>query len=157
MKNVCRFAEYPDLERVNELRIQVNAIHVEGKPEVFKPGFPDELRAYVYEIFRDPAKRVAVCETDGVITAFAVLSHIVKPETPYTFGRDFLDIDEFCVDAGYRRRGIAKELVSFIRDYAVSEGFTRLELNMWEFNTDALAFYESVGFTTYRRYMEMKL
>ena len=26
---------------------------------------------------------------------------------------------------------------------------------MWEFNQDALAFYEAVGFRTYRRYMEL--
>ena len=25
---------------------------------------------------------------------------------------------------------------------------------MWEFNEGALKFYESIGFTTYRRYME---
>ena len=27
---------------------------------------------------------------------------------------------------------------------------------MWEFNREALAFYEATGFTTYRRYLEMK-
>ena len=33
--------------------------------------------------------------------------------------------------------GIAKE-----------KGFHRIELNMWEFNQDALAFYEAAGFQT---------
>ena len=28
---------------------------------------------------------------------------------------------------------------------------------MWEFNQGAIAFYESVGFETYRRYMEIML
>jgi len=36
-------------------------------------------------------------------------------------------------------------------------GFDRIELNMWEFNEGALRFYESVGFKTYRRYMEFEL
>ena len=52
---------------------------------------------------------------------------------------------------------LATEMIRFIRDYAKDEGFNRLELNMWEFNQDSLAFYESVGFNTYRRYMEMPL
>lgn len=26
---------------------------------------------------------------------------------------------------------------------------------MWEFNENALKFYEAIGFNTYRRYMEM--
>ena len=70
--------------------------------------------------------------------------------------RDFLDIDEFCVDAGHRRQGIASALIAFIRAWAREEGYKRLELNMWEFNREALAFYEAAGFTTYRRYMEME-
>ena len=35
--------------------------------------------------------------------------------------------------------------------------FHRIELNMWEFNRDALAFYEAAGYTTFRRYMEMMI
>ena len=39
-----------ELERVNELRQQVNALHVAGKPDVFKPGFPEELHNYIFTI-----------------------------------------------------------------------------------------------------------
>ena len=152
-----RFAKQEDLEQVNVLRKQVNDLHVKGKPEVFKPGFAKEISDYVYEIFRDPNKKIVVCENDGTICAFAVLNHIVLPENPYMLERDYLDIDEFCVDEAFRRKGIGKQMIAFIRDYARSEGFNRVELNMWEFNRDALAFYEDAGFTTYRRYMEMKL
>ena len=126
-----------------------------GKPEVFKPGFSDELRDYIYDIFRDPAKKIAVAELNGQICGFAVLNHIVRPENPFMFERNYLDIDEFCVDKGFRRQGIASAMISFIRDFAKEQGFSRLELNMWEFNREALAFYEAAGFTTYRRYMEM--
>ena len=152
-----RFAKPEELERVNVLRKQVNDLHVDGKPSVFKAGFPQELRDHVYTIFRDPRQKIVVCAQDGAICAFAVLNHITKPETPYMYVRNYLDIDEFCVDEAYRRMGIATEMIRFIRDYARSEGFDRIELNMWEFNQGALEFYESVGFSTYRRYMEMEL
>ena len=36
---IIRFAKENELVRVNELRKQVNDLHVEGKPEVFKVGF----------------------------------------------------------------------------------------------------------------------
>ena len=152
-----RFAGEEELEQVNELRKQVNDLHVQGRPDTFKPGFPQELREYIYTVFRDPLKKIVICEDDGRICAFAVLNHVTKPETPFMYVRNYLDIDEFCVDADCRRKGIATRMVGFIRDYARSEGFDRVELNMWEFNRDALAFYEAAGFTTYRRYMEMKL
>ena len=143
---MVRFAQYEDLERVNDLRKQVNDLHVSGRPDVFKPGFPEELQNYVYSIFRDPLKKIVVCEKDGMISGFAVLNHITRPETPFMLERDYLDIDEF-----------ASAMIRFIADYAKREGFDRIELNMWEFNRSALEFYEAVGFTTYRRYMELEL
>ena len=152
-----RFAAESDLEQVNRLRRQVNDLHVAGKPEVFKPGFPPELRDFIHAVFADPDQWILVAEEDGEILGFAVLHHIVRPETPFMYVRDFLDIDEFCVDEGHRRQGVASAMIAFIRDWAREQGFTRVELNMWEFNREALAFYEAAGFTTYRRYMEMQL
>ena len=152
-----RFALDGDLERVNVLRRQVNDVHVAGKPEVFKPGFCDELRDYIRVIRDDPAREIVVAEADGVVCGFAVLNHIVRPENPFMFERDFLDIDEFGVDEIFRRRGVGAAMIRFIRDYAAAKGFRRLELNMWEFNRGALAFYETAGFSTYRRYMEIML
>ncbi len=150
-----RFAKENELERINELRKQVNDLHVEGKPDVFKPGFSDELRDFIHDIWIDPNKEIIVADNDGMICGFAVTNHIIKPENPFMKERDFIDVDEFCIDMSFRRQGIASELVAFIKAYARENGFHRIELNMWEFNQDALAFYEAVGFKTYRRYMEM--
>lgn len=152
---VIRFAKEDELERINVLRKQVNDLHVEGKPDVFKPGFNEELQNYVYYIFKDPEQKIVVADKDGEICGFAILHHIYKPENPFMKVRDFLDIDEFCVDEKHRREGIATAMVEFIKNFAKEQGYHRLELNMWEFNQDALAFYEAAGFDTFRRYMEM--
>ncbi len=151
-----RFAREEDLDRVNELRRQVSELHAAGEPTIFKPGFPDELRDFVHTIFRDPCKKILLAERDGVICGFAVLNRITKPETPFKYALNQLDIDEFGVDAAFRRQGVATEMIRYIRDYAAREGVSRLELNMWEFNEGALAFYEAVGFRTYRRYMQLE-
>ena len=98
-----------------------------------------------------------VAERDGEICGVAVLNCIYKPENPFMLARDFMDVDEFCVAEKYRRQGVATEMIEFIKKYAKDKGFQRLELNMWEFNEGALKFYESAGFETYRRYMEIKL
>ena len=150
-----RLAREEDLPRVNVLRRQVNDVHVAGKPEIFKPGFCDDLRDHLYTIWNDPRQDIVVAEIRGNVCGFAVLNHIVRPENPFMFERDYLDIDEFGVDESFRRQGAASAMVRFIRDYAREKGFSRVELNMWEFNRGALAFYEAAGFKTYRRYMEM--
>ena len=152
-----RMAREEDLERVNELRRQVNELHVAGKSEVFKPGFSRELQDLVHEIRDDPERELVVAERSGAVCGYAVLRHVVRPETPFMVERDYLDIDEFGVDETCRRQGVASEMIDFIRAFAAEKGFRRIELNMWEFNEGALAFYEAAGFTTYRRYMEMEL
>ena len=152
---VIRFAKEDELEKINVLRKQVNDLHVEGKPDVFKHGFSEELQNYVYFIFKDPEQKIVVADKDGELCGFAILHHIYKPENPFMKVRDFLDIDEFCVDEKHRREGIATALIEFIKNFAKEQGYHRLELNMWEFNQDALAFYEAAGFETFRRYMEM--
>lgn len=152
---IVRLAKKEELDEINKLRKQINDIHVEGKPEVFKEGFNDELRDFIFAIWEDPEQDIIVADADGMICGFAVVHHIFKPENPFMYERDFLDVDEFCVDENFRRQGVASALVSFIKDYANEKGLHRIELNMWEFNQGALAFYEAAGFKTYRRYMEM--
>ena len=154
---MVRYANREDLPRVNELRKQVNDLHVEGRPDIFKPGFNQEMQDFLYKIFESDNMNVIVAEREGVICGFACVQYVDKPESPYSYARLFYDVDEFCVDAAFRRQGVATEMFDFIKQQAKAKGFDRVELNMWEFNEDARAFYEAVGFTTYRRYMQMEI
>ena len=152
-----RFAQESELGRVNELRRQVNDLHAAGRPDLFRPEFSRELQDFIRVIWDDPGKKILVAEQAGTVCGYAVLHLVHKPESPSKLERDYLDIDEFGVDEAFRRQGAATAMIDFIRAYAKEQGFRRIELNMWEFNRDALAFYEAVGFSTYRRYMEMTL
>ena len=57
-----RFAKEDELDRINELRKQVNDIHVEGKPDVFKSGFGAELQKFIHEIWNDTDKKIIVAD-----------------------------------------------------------------------------------------------
>jgi len=154
---VIRLATREDLPRVNELRRQVNELHAQGKPEWFKQGFGEDLQAYLYTLFESDDHDVLVAESDGVIVGFACLKYVERPETPYRLASRFLEIEEIGVDENCRRTGAGRALVEHIRTIAKEKGFPRIDLNMWEFNENALKFYETIGFTTYRRYMEMPI
>lgn len=153
---MVRYAKKEDLERVNEIRKMVNDVHVNGRPDIFRGGFNENLGEYIYEIWNTESKDILVAERDGVICGFACIQIVDKPETPFMHARQYYDVDEFGVDEKFRRQGIATELMEFIRADAKERGINRVELNMWEFNEGALAFYEAVGFRTYRRYMELE-
>ena len=150
-----RPAHRNELARVNELRRQVNDVHVNGRPDIFRSGFSDELRDHVYEQFDSGEYTVLVAEADGRIVGFAVTTVVHKPLSPYSNARSFYRVDEFGVDEAFRRRGVATALVEYMKIDANSKGLGKIELDMWEFNRSALAFYEAAGFSTYRRYMEM--
>ncbi len=154
--NMVRIARLGDAERINELRRQVNDLHVAGRPNHFKAGFGEELQKYVYMYLTDGIGYAAVDEEDGQITGMVMVDYIDRPESPYRYAERFAHIAEICVDEQYRRRGVGKRLLDFVKADAKEKGFSRIELDVWAFN-DALAFYEAEGYTVFRRYMELKL
>lgn len=151
---MVRFAAIEDLTRVNELRKQVNDVHVNGRPDIFRSGFNQELQDHILVFQNAEDRGIIVAERDGVICGFACISLYLKPESPFTQERKFYAVEEFGVDEPFRRQGIGRELFAFIQEDAKARGFDKIELNMWEFNKSALAFYEALGFKTYRRSME---
>lgn len=96
-----------------------------------------------------------MAEAEGKLIGFACLAEIEVAATPYRPARGYLEVDEFGVDEAVHRQGVGRKLFEEIRAFARSRGMNRIELTVWEFNADALKFYESIGFATYRRYLEM--
>ena len=143
-----------ELERVNELREAVNQLHVEGRPDIFRPGFDNSLRQHLYTQFDDADHAVLVAEEQGKICGFATVRLIERPANPFRLAIRYAEVEELGVDQQYQRRGIGRALIEGAKAYAREHGVRRLELNMWSFNENALAFYESVGFSTYRLYLE---
>lgn len=151
---MVRYATREELKRVNELRKIVNEVHCNGRPDIFKGGFCKELEEFIYTLWEADNSDVIVVIRDEKICGYACVDYVDKPESPYNLARRFYHINEFGVDEKYRRQGVATELFDFIKQEASSRDFDKIELDMWEFNESALKFYESVGFVTYRRFME---
>ena len=154
---MVRLATINDLERINELREQVNALHVKGRPDHFKAGWSMELQNHAKECIEAENKDILLAERDGVICGFACVDYIDMPDSPYRFARHFYHVGEFGVDKAFQRQGVATELVEFMKAHAKEKGFSHIELDVWEFNQEAVAFYDAVGFSCSRRYMEMWL
>ena len=154
---MVRFAEEKDLDRVNELRKQVNDIHVEGRPDVFKAGFGTELRDFARVIMNGENSNIVVAERNGVICGMACVDYVNKLETPYGKARRFYHVQEIAVDEAFRRQGVAGELFEFMKADAERRSLSKIELDVWVFNESAIEFYEAVGFKETRIWMEYKL
>ena len=153
---ICRLANEADFAKVNELRKEVNDLHVMGRPDRFKPGFED-VSKQLDEMWTSDEFDIIVAELEGNICGMACVKHVVNPETPFTKAMCYDHVDEFCVDSAFRRQGVATALMEFIRNKAKNRYVHKVELNVWSFNEDAEKFYESIGFQTYRRLMEWEI
>ena len=152
-----RSARPEELERVNDLRRMVNRLHVQGRPDIFRPGFCEELQRRLYVLYDEEPMNVIVAANDGAICGFAIVSCVQRPESVYNLARAFYHVEEIGVSEECRRLGVASALVDYMKRDARSRGLDRIELDVWAFNGGALEFYENAGFSTYRRFMELRL
>lgn len=157
MEITVRKAKRSELEQINQLRKTVNTLHVNGRPDIFREGFCEQLQQHVYACFEEEEFDVLAAAMAGEICGYAIVKYVEKPLSPYNNARRIYQVEEFGVAEQARRRGVATALMDYMRQDAIAKGYDRIELDVWEFNENARAFYEAVGFQTYRRYLEMPL
>lgn len=66
-------------------------------------------------------------------------------------------INQIATNSKYRGKGIAKQLINKVEEYAVINGINNIDLFVSEVNSIAHILYERLGFETERRYMNKKL
>lgn len=157
MSTTVRRAKEGDIPALMELLKQVNRVHYEGRPDLFKPVTKysaDELRA----ILEDDGTPVFVCadETGRVLGhGFCVLQ---RPEnTRLLYDRLTLYIDDICVDENARGQHVGSAIYAHILDYARALGCYNVTLNVWSCNPGAIRFYEKLGMKPYKLGMETLL
>ena len=107
---IVRYAKRDELECVNKMRAAVNELHVNGRPDIFRPGFRTELQQRIYEVFDSDKADIIVAECGGTLCGFATVEYIDRPESAYCNARSFYHIEEFGVDAAFRRIGVASTI-----------------------------------------------
>ena len=153
---IIRPAENRDIPRIYEMLGQILRLHARLRPDVFRPDrekfTPEELE----ELFKRCDRPSFVAEEDGKCVGYA-LCEIKTPKDPQMIERKVLYLDDLCVDKSKRGHGAGKAIVEFLLAYAKEIGADSLELNLWECNADAAAFYEKMGFATQSRHMEITI
>lgn len=151
---MIRRAEKKDIGRLNELLFQVQALHAEARPDIFKIGAKKYTSKELEAIIANDMTPIFVCEENGVIAGYAFCIYQITQENSQLNYRKVLYIDDLCVDAPYRRQHIGKKLYEFVLRTAAENGCHSVTLNVWRVNAGAQAFYESMGMTPLKTTME---
>lgn len=67
--------------------------------------------------------------------------------------RQYAMIGDLVVRKRFRRSGVGQSLVERAHQWALDKGAVQVELSVWEFNKEAIAFYEKLGYRTASRRM----
>ncbi len=71
--------------------------------------------------------------------------------------RHFGYVEEIVVRVGYRGQGIGRQLMARVEAWFMAQGITSIELGVYEFNAEAIEFYQSLGYATLHRRMHRTL
>jgi ribosomal protein S18 acetylase RimI-like enzyme len=105
----------------------------------------DELRATVGALLRDPNTDFLLAAADGATPAG--VCQLRYRLTVWT-GVEDCWLEDLFVEADARRTGLGRALVAAAFERARARGCRRIELDVDEDNTGAIAFYETLGFST---------
>ena len=144
--NHVRKAERKDIPTVLRLLVQVNMVHHNGRPDLFKGPVTKYTETQLLEIFADPKTPVFVCEDEsGAVRGYVMC--IMKQHLNDNLMTDIktLYIDDLCVDETVRGTGIGKALYEYAVAFARESGCYNVTLNVWSLNPSAQRFYEKVG------------
>lgn len=155
---MIRRAEEKDIPGIMRLLVQVDMVHHQGRPDLFKgPATkysPEELRG----ILDDENTPVFVC-TDEQGSVLAHCFCIFRQEKNSSVLTDIktLYIDDLCVDEACRGQRIGRALYDSVRDFAKASGCYNITLNVWSLNGAALRFYKKCGLRPQKIGMEALL
>ncbi len=150
-----RRAEEKDADAVMRLLEQVNRVHADGRPDLFKYA-TKYTRDELLSIFRDEGTPVFVCEDEnGTVLghAFTIL-HEAPPNLQLMQPVKTLYVDDICVDENARGKHVGTRLYEHVTAFAREKGCYNVTLNVWAFNTGAQRFYESMGMHVQKMGME---
>lgn len=148
-----RAATLEDYPRLRAVLIGTLAFHCQALPDVFRTtDTPPPSREFVTDLVSQGKGTLLIAEQEDDVVGFLTI-RAVAVDQPYLIPRRYGVIDNVSVTAVRRRQGIGRALMVAAHEWAGRHGLTQVRLNVWEFNREALAFYESLGYTTTSRNM----
>lgn len=153
-----RRARIEDMERINQLLLQVCYVHHVGRPDLFKYGAKKYTDEQLEAIIRDDNTPILVAineedEVEGyafcIFKQFSNDNILTDVKTLY--------IDDLCVDEKLRGKHIGKALYEEVVAFAKEQGCYNVTLNVWSLNESAMKFYEACGLKPQKVGMEVIL
>ena len=141
-----RRATLADLISICQLGNAVNQLHHEHFPQLFAAvNELDRDAAHWHAAIAEGACFVAELAHESSIIGF-ISAQIGQETSSMLQPQSFCRIATVCVSEVYRGRGIGTQLMHHVEQWATAQHCAEIRLNVFEFNQQAIALYQELGF-----------
>ena len=143
--------DYPEIDRLMK---ELHELHVKGRPDLYTELEHPYSREEFEKIVSNPGIIAILAEEKSVVIGLCIgtlrkKSGMVEMKTMY--------IEDLIVDRNFRGKGSASQLYEEMEERGRNTGAKRLDLMVWEFNSNAKRFYEKQGMRPQRYIYEKEL
>ena len=155
MQFTIRQATEDDFDELLEVLAEGDAFHSDALPRMFRRSSGlNHPWDYIEQGINSENDALLVAESDGELIGAIRLSVNETMPHPILVPRRYVQVHEITVKERFRHAGVGKALMEKGHQWAASKGIHEIELTVWEFNKDAIALYEKLGYVTMNRRMK---
>lgn len=155
--NLDKIIQTTDAKIIAKLNKDVQTLHHEIEPELFKPFNELEMSHYFEEMLSLIGVAGYVIFHGDAPAGYMLTSRKTSDETPFKFRTDTLHIDQICVESRFKGLGLGKKLVEHAKQIARDNKIPRVEMNFWTQNPNSGEFFSHEGFEVFNERMVFKL
>jgi GNAT superfamily N-acetyltransferase len=143
-------ADYPSLLSI---MAEIERQHVDALPQIFRASPQNECVKMLDEILADNDAVLLVAEKNGEVIGYINLCYKKFGDDAMLVPRYYVGIRDLAVARKHHRSGAGSVLMQAAENWARERGAATLELNVWDFNSGAFAFYQEMGFSDASHHM----
>lgn len=137
--------------------LETQELHADAHPNIFVHGVAGLPEDYFAGHINSETQIAYVAEVDDSIVGYILLEIIEHKFQDILIPRKLAYIRDIVVRKMHQQQGIGHLLFQQSVEWAKSKGVTSVELTVWEFNQNAIAFYKRQGMETLTRTMSLPL
>ncbi len=141
-----RSAVERDISQLGRLLLQVNEVHHQGRPDLFRSNARKYTDQELGTLLSNPDTPILVAVNErGLLQGYAMCAVQRHDGDSNMMPFTTFYIDDLCVDEKHRRQGIGRQLFEAAVLRAKELGCHNVTLNVWSCNPAAAAFYRAQG------------
>lgn len=147
-----------DYARILPLQLESVKLHSLGRPDLFKQNCNCFTKEDLRNKLEKPKHTALLAENElGEVVGYVFAWVVSNRDHPTFRDYDLFYIDDICVLKKFQRNGVGKALFAACKERAKELCCSSIDLLVWSFNQDAIAFYERCGMHERTCRMEYRL